>query len=56
MARKICAKCQRDMDDTNFYTYKNGEIEKKDTFSKRELTEMPKFVQKKIKENKNAEE
>ena len=28
MARKICAKCQRDMDDTNFYTYKNGDKHK----------------------------
>ena len=25
MARKICEKCQRQMEDTNFYTYRNGE-------------------------------
>ena len=25
MARKVCEKCNRQMDDTNFYTYKNGQ-------------------------------
>ncbi len=25
MARKVCEKCQRQMQDTNFYTYKNGQ-------------------------------
>ena len=25
MAKKICAKCGREMEDTNFYSYKNGE-------------------------------
>lgn len=25
MAKKICAKCNREMEDTNFYSYKNGE-------------------------------
>lgn len=28
MARKICAKCKREMEDTNFFTYKNGEKHK----------------------------
>lgn len=28
MAKKICAKCQRQMQDTNFYTYKNGQKHK----------------------------
>lgn len=25
MARKVCQKCKREMEDTNFYTFKNGE-------------------------------
>lgn len=25
MAKKVCEKCNREMEDTNFYTYKNGE-------------------------------
>lgn len=33
--------------------YMNGELEKKDTFSKRILTEIPKFVQKKLSTSKN---
>ena len=28
MAKKMCAKCQREMQDTNFYTYKSGEKHK----------------------------
>lgn len=24
MARKVCEKCHREMEDTNFYTYRDG--------------------------------
>lgn len=44
-----------DTPDNYYKRFKNGEIEKKDTFSKRELTEIPKFVQNKIKKSENAE-
>lgn len=44
-----------DTPDNYYRRYKKGEIEIKDTFSKRELTEVPKFVQKQMQEKAKSE-
>lgn len=44
-----------DTPDNYYRRYKKGELEIKDTFSKRELTEVPKFVQKQMQEKAKAE-
>ena len=47
-SQRPCYALDYDTPDNYYKRYKNGEIEKKETFSKRELTEVPKFVQKKM--------
>lgn len=42
-----------DTPDNYYKRYNKGDIERKDTFSRRELTEVPKFVQKKIAKKNN---
>lgn len=45
--KRPCYAIGYDTPDNYYRRYQKGEIEKKDTFSKRELSEKPKFVQKK---------
>ena len=54
-SQRPCFSLGYDTPDNYYRRFRNGEIEKKDTFSKRELTEIPKFVQKKMKKNENTE-
>lgn len=51
-SQRPCFAIGYDTPDNYYRRFKRGEIEHKDTFSKRELTEIPKFVQKK--KNKEA--
>lgn len=46
-SQRPCFAIGYDTPDNYYRRFKRGEIEHKDTFSKRELTEIPKFVQKK---------
>lgn len=48
--KRPCYALGYDTPDNYYKRFRRGEIEKKDTFSKRELTQEPKFVQKKRKE------
>ena len=53
--QRPCFSLGYDTPDNYYKRFKNGEIEKKDTFSKRELTETPKFVQERMKKSENIE-
>lgn len=46
-SQRPCFSLKYDTPDNYYKRFKSGELEKKDTFSKRKLTEVPKFVQKK---------
>lgn len=48
-SQRPCYALGYDTPDNYYERYERGEIERKDTFSKRELTEIPKFIQKKNK-------
>ncbi len=45
-----CYSLKYDTPDNYYKRFLNGEVEKKDTFSNRELSEVPRFVQKKLKQ------
>ncbi len=51
--KRPCYAIGYDTPDNYYKRFRRGEIEKKDTFSKRELTQEPKFVQKKREEQQN---
>lgn len=54
-SQRPCFSLGYDTPDNYHRRFRNGEIKKRDTFSKRKLTEVPKFVQKKIKKSANVE-
>ena len=47
-SQRPCYAIGYDTPDNYYERFQNGEIEVKDTFSNRELTDIPKFVQKKL--------
>ena len=51
--KRPCYAIGYDTPDNYYKRFRKGEIEKKNTFSKRELTEEPKFVKKKREEQRN---
>ena len=53
-SQRPCFSLGYDTTDNFYKRFRNGEIEKKDTYSQRELTGIPKFVQKKMKKSENT--